>query len=56
MIPKEHDNAASSRAEVGLPVDGLAVLEVAEEDHADQGVAGDQREHAHDDEEALRAT
>ena len=36
-----------------LPIDGLAVLEVAKKDDADEGVAGDEREHAHDDEEAL---
>ena len=36
-----------------LPIDGLSILEVAKEVDPDEGVAGDEDEHAHDDEEAL---
>ena len=36
-----------------LPIDSLAILEVAEEVDPNERVAGDEDEHAHDDEEAL---
>ena len=39
--------------EVSLSVDSLAVLEVTEEYDPDEGIAGDEGEHAHDNEKAL---
>jgi hypothetical protein len=45
--------AIGSCLEVGLSIDSLSVLDRPEENHSGQSVAGDEEEHAHDDEEAL---
>ena len=39
--------------EICLPIDCFSILDRPEQDDAGQGVAGDEEEHAHDDEEAL---
>ena len=45
--------AIGSSLEVGLSIDGFSVLDRPKENHSCQSVAGDEEEHAHDDEEAL---
>ena len=46
-------NWSTCSGEVSLSVDSLAVLEVPEEYDPYEGIAGDEGEHAHDNEEAL---
>ena len=52
-LPEQHEHALPCTLEVCLSVDSLARFQVSKKDDPDEGVAHDEDEHAHDNEEAL---
>ena len=50
---EQHLKSSRRRPEVGVSIDSFAVFQTSKQDDPDQGVAGDEEGHAHDDEERL---